>query len=406
MLEDNREAITRKVGRPVEVVGIGVRDLARTRTAPRNLFTDDLAGLVSRGDVDVVLELIGGLDPAGSLVEQALERGVPVVTANKELIAKQGRELLSLAGLHHVDLHFEAAVGGGIPLVQPLKHQLAGNDVLKLIGILNGTTNTILTRMAADGTGFDEALREAQELGYAEADPTNDIDGYDAAYKLAILGSIAFGRQVPVDQVYREGIRRVSQVDMHFADVLGYAIKLLAIIEPVRETLLARVHPTLIPRTHPLAGVDGVYNAVWLHGDFVGDLMFSGRGAGSDPTASAVVGDLIGVARDVVAGQSGQPILWGEPIDLLPIDDLETSYYVRLNVQDRPKVLGQIALEFGHHDVGLSAMEMRVIDRKRELGEIVFLTHRCRESDFRAGLASVAALDAIVEVCSDFRVEA
>lgn len=406
MLADNRDAITRKVGRPVDVVGIGVRDLQKPRTAPRELFTSDLEGLVRRHDVDVVLELIGGLDPAAELVQLALGRGIPVVTANKELVAKQGRELLGLACTNRVDLHFEAAVGGGIPLVQPLKHQLAGNDVLKLIGILNGTTNTILTRMAADGAHFDEALSEAQALGYAEADPTNDVDGYDAAYKLAILGSIAFGRQVPVDQVYREGIRRVGQVDIHFADVLGYAIKLLAIIEPVRDTLLARVHPTLIPRSHPLAGVDGVYNAVWLHGDFVGDLMFSGRGAGSDPTASAVIGDLMGVARDVVAGQSGQPILWGEPLELLPIEALETSFYVRLNVHDRPRVLGQIALEFGHHDVGLSAMEMRVIDRKREVGEIVFLTHRCRESDFRAGLASVAGLEAVVEVCSDFRVEA
>ncbi len=406
MLEDNRGAIERKVGLKIEVAKIGIRDSSKPRELPDSMFTTDLQSIVDDPNIDVILELIGGVEPAGELVERALQNGKNVVTANKELMAKDGGRLVHLAKSQGLDLHYEAAVGGGIPLVQPLKHQLAGNDVLKMMGILNGTTNYILTKMSQEGADFDEVLKEAQAKGYAEADPTNDVDGFDTAYKISILASIAFGKQVPMSGVYREGIRNVSKDDIRYADVLGYTIKLLGIVEPVADNrLLVRVHPTLIKKSHQLASVQDVYNAVWIHGDFVGDLMFSGRGAGSDPTASAVIGDLIDVGRNVAMGGQGSAIPWDMGIETEPIESLETEYYLRLVVQDRPKVLGQLAMIFGEYDVSLAAMEMRVIDAAQQLGEIVFLTHECREGNFRKALEEVQKADVVVNVCNWIRVE-
>lgn len=406
MLRDNRGAITQKVGRPLEVAKIGILNSEKARILAQDMFTTDLDSIVNDPSIEVVLELIGGIDPAARLVEAALKRGKSVVTANKELIAKHGSRLVQLAKNEGLDLHFEAAVGGGIPLVQPLKHQLAGNDVLKLMGILNGTTNYILTRMTQEGAPLEEVLEDAQKLGYAESDPTNDVEGYDAAYKLAILGSICFGKQVPVEGIHREGISKISALDIHFAKTLGYRIKLLGIVEPAGEgAILARVHPTLLPKAHPLANVNDVYNAVWVHGDFVGDVMLSGRGAGSDPTASAVIGDLIDVGRNIVAGGRGSAIPYGEGMETASIDELETSYYVRMNVPDRPKVLGAIAGIFGIFDVSLAAMEMRVLDAEQGIGEIVFLTHKCREASFKAALDGLRASPEVLEICSWIRVE-
>jgi homoserine dehydrogenase len=406
MLQDNREAITEKVGRPLEIVRIGIRNEEKPRSLPREMFTADLDAILEDPTIEVVLELIGGIEPAARLVERALESGKNVVTANKELIARQGSRLVRLAKAKGLDLHFEAAVGGGIPLVQPLKHQLAGNDVLKLMGILNGTTNYILTRMSIEGAPIEEVLAEAQELGYAEADPSNDVDGFDAVYKLAILASICWGRQVPVEGVHREGIRGIEAKDIQFAKTLGFRIKLLGIVEPAPGGgILARVHPTLLPKAHPLANVHDVYNAVWIHGDFVGDVMLSGRGAGSEPTASAVVGDLIDVGRNIVAGGPGSAIPYGEGMPTVPIEELETCYYVRMVVADRPKVLGAIAGIFGNHDVSLSAMEMRVLNAEAGTGEIVFLTHRCREASFRNALQDLAEAPEVVQICSWIRVE-
>jgi len=370
------------------------------------MFTTDLDSILADPDIDVILELIGGTDPAGRLVETALLNGKNVVTANKELIAKHGSRLVHMAKARGLDLHFEAAVGGGIPLVQPLKHQLAGNDVIKLMGILNGTTNYILTRMTEEGAELSEVLAEAQQLGYAEADPTNDVDGFDATYKLAILASICFGKQVPIEGVHREGIRSISKTDIQYADNLGYRVKLLGIVEPAgNDSILARVHPTLIPKSHPLANVNDVYNAVWIHGDFVGDVMLSGRGAGSDPTASAVIGDLIDVGRNIVSGGPGSAIPYGEGMKTVAIDELEACYYVRMTVPDRPKVLGAIAAIFGEFDVSLAAMEMKVLDVEKGIGEIVFLTHQARESAFTAALQSLKDSDAVREICSWIRVE-
>lgn len=404
MVHDNAESIERKTGGRVEFVRIGVRDLVKPRSADANLFTQDLMAIADDPSIDVVLELIGGEHPAAEVVERCLQNGKHVVTANKELIAKHGSRLISLAKQNHLDLHFEAAVGGGIPVVQALKHQLAGNDVIKLLGILNGTTNHILTQMAEHGRSFEEALREAQDAGYAEADPTNDVDGWDTLYKASVLAAIVFGKQVPLDAVHREGIRSISAEDMRFADVLGYAVKLLGVVEQTGEDrILVRVHPALVPKTHQLASVKGVYNAVWVHGDFVGDLMFSGRGAGADPTASAVVGDLVDVLRNIVAGGQGSAIPFGTGAVVSPIDDLQTRYYLRLEVLDRPGTLGQITTEFGVEGVGLASMEMR--PKAGGLGEIVLLTHVCREGDFRASLAKVTELPVVHKLENWMRVE-
>lgn len=404
MLMDNQEAIVRKVGLSVEVVKIGVRDASKARELPDDMFTTDLASIVDDPSIDVVLELIGGVEPAGDVVERALKNGKNVVTANKELMAKHGSRLVTLAKESGLDLHYEAAVGGGIPLVQPLKHQLAGNDVLKMMGILNGTTNYILTAMQEEGADFADVLADAQAKGYAEADPTADVDGYDASYKISILASIAFGKQVPIENVYREGIRGVTMLDMKYAEMLGYRIKLLGIVDAVgADCVRVRVHPTLLPKSHPLASVNGVYNGLWLDGDFVGDVMFSGRGAGSAPTASAVVGDLIDVGRNLVAEGKGSAIPYGTGMQTEPIDTLVTGYYLRLKVNDRPMVLGQIATTFGNYNVSLAAMEMKTLDEGK--GEIVFLTHPCQESDFVKALDELKGLEVIADLGAWFRVE-
>ena len=404
MLQDNRQEIIRKIGLDFEIVRIGIRDTGKSRALPAEMFTTDLESIVDDPSIDVILELIGGIDPAGELVERAIQNGKHVVSANKELIAKDGSRLVQLAKSNGLDLHYEAAVGGGIPLIQPLKHQLAGNDVLKMMGILNGTTNYILTKMQSQGSEFAAALGEAQAKGYAEADPTNDVDGFDTAYKISILASIAFGKQVPIEGVHREGIRTITKTDMQYADLLGYCIKLLGVVEPVcQNQVLVRVHPTLLPKSHPLASVNGVYNALWLHGDFVGDVMFSGRGAGSEPTASAVIGDLIDVGRNIQAGGSGSAIPYGTGIETGAISELITSYYLRIQVVDKPKVLGLVATVFGNHGVSLAAMEMKTLDAGR--GEMVFLTHPCKEQSFKDSLKDLEATDAIDVICNWFRVE-
>lgn len=405
MLQDNRDAIQRKVGVPLEIVRIGIRDTDKSRIAPADIFTSDLQSIVDDPEIEVILELMGGVDPALSLIERALLSGKHVVTANKELIAKHGAPLVELAARKRLDLHFEAAVGGGIPLIQPLKHQLAGNDVMRVMGIVNGTTNVILTKMSQEGCEFGEALAEAQAKGYAEADPSSDVDGYDAQYKIAILASIAFGKEVLPDQVYREGIRHIQKKDLAYADVLGYTIKLLGIAEAITGGLLVRVHPTLVPKDHPLAGVNGVYNAVWIQGDFVGDVMLSGRGAGSEATGSAVVGDLIDVCRNIQLGGAGNTVPYEQGATVSPMSENVTRFYFRVIVSDRPKVLGTIAMVLGEHDVSLAAMEMRVLDASRNLGEIVFLTHPCREDNFRKALEALRPTGFVEEVASWLRVE-
>lgn len=405
MLVDNGSSIARKIGVNVEVAKIGIRNSDKPREAPAHLFTTDLESIVDDPTIDVVIEVIGGLHPAGPLIERALANGKHVVTANKELIAKEGASLVRIAAQHQLDLHFEAAVGGGIPLIQPLKHQLAGNDVLKLMGIVNGTTNYILSKMTEDRASLESALAEAQALGYAESDPTADVDGFDAQYKLAILTGIAFGKETSVDDVYREGIRSLTADDIHFANVLGYRIKLLGIAELLSGGILARVHPTLLPKKHPLANVHDVYNAVWVKGDFVGDVIFSGRGAGSDPTGSAVVGDLIDVCRNIRLGGAGNVIVPESGASFLPISELVGRFYLRMTVDDRPRLLGKIATRLGEFDVSLSDMEMRVIDPVDSIGEIVFLTHACKEHDFRSAIHALESEGIVRRIATSIRVE-
>lgn len=406
MLQDNHKAITDRIGFPVEVIRIGVRDLQKERGVSSDLLTTDLESIISDPEIDVVLELMGGIDPAARLVEAALNAKKSVVTANKELMAKHGSRLVHLAKSHQLDLHFEAAVGGGIPLVQPLKHQLAGNDVLKLMGILNGTCNYILTRMDQEGTDLAVVLKDAQALGFAEADPTNDVDGFDTVYKLAVLTAIAFGKLPDVAGIYREGIRGLKSEEFKYADLLGYKIKLLGIVEPVAAgKVLARVHPTFVPKKHSIANINGVFNSVWLRGDFVGDIMFSGRGAGGDPTASAVVGDLIDVGRNMAVEGPGSAIPFGVGLETAPIAELITSYYLRLRVNDQPRVLGEIAMTFGQHNVSLSAMEMKVVNADEKIGEIAFLTHKCQEIDFQNALQNLKVLSSVRSVEAFLRVE-
>lgn len=404
MLADNQEEILAKGGLPFEVVKVAVRDRQKPRALPESLLTFDPNEVISDPSIDVVLELIGGEEPAYELVKLALAAGKHVVTANKELIAKHGLELIQFARDRGLDLHFEAAVGGGIPLVQPLKHQLAGNDVLKMMGILNGTSNYILTQMAQANKSFADALKEAQAEGFAEADPTNDVDGFDAMYKISILGSIVFNKQVPIATIHREGIRKVSLDDMQHAERLGYRIKLLAISEEVEGVgVRTRVHPALLPIAHPLAGIDGVYNALWLDGDYVGDVMFAGRGAGAAPTASAVVGDFIDVLRNLAIGGAGSAIPFGSGLPTLSMEDLVTRYYVRLRVVDKPRSLSMISGAFGDAGVGLTDMDMRVL--APEVGEIVFMTHPCREAEMLAAVRELEALEVVHSVESLLRVE-
>ena len=405
MLVDNQASIQAKTGTHLEVVRIGIKDAAKPRDLSAEIFTTDLDSIVNDPEIDTVVELIGGNDPACRLVETALANGKNVVTANKEMMAKHGSRLVHLAKAKRLDLHYEAAVGGGIPLIQPLKHQLAGNDVLKMMGILNGTTNYILTAMQQDGADFAEVLADAQGKGYAEADPTNDVDGFDTMYKISILASIAFGRQVPIEDVYRDGIRRVTRTDMKYADMLGYSIKLLGICEPVANRVRVRVHPTFLPKTHPLASVNGVYNGLWINGDFVGDVMFSGRGAGSDPTASAVVGDLIDVARNTAIGGPGSALPYDADMPTESIQTLMSRYYIRIRSQDRPLVLGKIATAMGEHGVSIAAMEMKTLIAHEE-GEIVFLTDFAQESDFDNAVASLNEAVGVIAVESTIRVEA
>jgi homoserine dehydrogenase len=405
MLQDNREEIRRRTGVEIEVVKIGIKSPKKRREIKVDCLTTDLESIVADPEIDVVLELMGGVEPAGALIESALRSGKHVVTANKELLAKHGPKLVHLAAQLGLDLHFEAAVGGGIPLIQPMKHQLAGNRLLKLMGIVNGTTNYILTKMAHEGAEFADALAQAQEKGYAEADPTADVDGFDAQYKLAILSSIAFNGMVPPESVYREGIRGVTKRDIQYAEMLGYAIKLLAIVEHLDDgRILARVHPTFVAKDHPLALVNGVYNAVWLKGDFVGDVMFSGRGAGARPTGSAVVGDLIDVCRNIRLGGTGNVVHYDENVVAAPISELRSAYYIRLVIMDRPKALGCIATVFGNCNVSISALEARSLD-DRDLGELVVLVHPCLEAEFMRAKKALKNIHIVADIANWMRVE-
>lgn len=412
LLRRQNGTITARTGLSIEVVGVAVRDLARPRPAGLEdvAFTDDAAAVVADPSVDVIVEVMGGLSPARELVLAALTAGKPVITANKALLAAHGAELFAAADASGVDLLFEAAVAGGIPFLRPLRESLLAEPVVRVMGIMNGTTNFILTKMSEDGAEYSAALAQAQSLGYAEADPTADVEGHDAASKIAIVASIAFGAEVTSADVACEGISGVTAGDIAFAARHGYAIKLLAIAERFEmssgDELSARVHPCLIPNAHPLASVRDSFNAVFVQGEAVGDLMFFGRGAGGDPTASAVLGDLVDAALNVKRGAHASLGSF-VPMPFRATDDLFAAWYLSLCVDDRPGVLAAIASVFGAHDVSIDSMEQHSLPGSADAvdeARIDLIIHPARERDVRATLVALGALDSVRSVGSTIRV--
>ena len=404
ILQDRADALAVQSGARLEVAGIAVHDLGRSRAAhvPLDLLTTDSAGLVADPSVDVVVELIGGLEPTAALVRTALEHGKPVVTANKALLASpEGVALRTLANRQGVDLLYEAAVAGAIPLVRALRESLTGDRIHRVMGIVNGTTNFILTKMSEQGADYADVLAEAQALGLAERDPTADVEGYDAAAKAAILAGVAFGYDVGIAEVMREGITAIRAVDVEFAERLGYTVKLLAIVERTGEDALSvRVHPALVPKSHPLAGVRDAFNAVFIEGEAAGELMLYGQGAGGLPTASAVVGDLIDAVRNRSAGTTA-PTPERRPARLLAESELRTQCYISLDVTDRPGVLAAVTTVFGNHHVSIRSMEQEGYAGEARL---LFVTHMAREGDIRDTLAELAGLDTVEQIGGVMRI--
>jgi homoserine dehydrogenase len=404
VLQDRATELVVQTGAHLEVGGIAVGDLSRQRAPhiPVGLLTADPDGLVTDPSIDVVVELIGGLDPAGDLIRTALKSGKPVVTANKALLASsEGVLLRSLAKEHGVDLLYEAAVAGAIPLVRALRESLTGERILRVMGIVNGTTNFILTEMADHGADYADALAEAQALGLAERDSTADVEGYDAAAKAAILAGVAFGYDVADSDVMREGITGIQAVDVAFADRLGYAVKLLAIVERAGDDAVSvRVHPAMVPKSHPLAGVRGAFNAVFIEGETAGELMLYGQGAGGLPTASAVVGDLIDAVRNLLAGTTA-PAPERRPARLLPSSELAARSYVSLDVVDRPGVLSAVAKVFGDNNVSIRSMEQ---DGMAGQARLLFVTHAALDGDVQSTLESLRQLSVVQQVGGVIRI--
>ena len=371
------------------------------------LFTTQFAELISHSEVDIVVELIGGEHPAFEYIKEALAHGKHVVTANKEVMAKHWSQLLAVAHQHQVSLRCEASVGGGIPLIGPFQEDLVANDISAIYGILNGTTNYILTQMAKEGLDFSVALEQAQELGYAEANPANDIEGIDAAYKLAILTTIAFGTEVGPENIYHEGISRLQARDFRYAQELGYAIKLLAIAKRAGDSIEARVHPVFIPEDSLLAKVDGVYNAIHVEGDLVGKVIFYGQGAGPSATSSAIVADIIDIAHNINRGTSSAPKLpFASERTIKPMAEIETRYYVRMSVADRPGVLAQISKILGDHSISISSVIQKEADPSTQIAEIMIMTHPANEQEVQQALKEAEQLPVVKEISNFVRVEA
>ncbi len=397
------DAIAAKTGLTFDVRKIGVSRLDRERdfVVTEGLLTDDPFEVVNDSTVDLVVEVMGGKEPAGDLILAALEAGKPVVSANKELIASRGPELIAAAERAGVPFLFEAAVGGAIPIIRPLSETLAGERLDRVLGIVNGTTNFILTQMGEEGSTYAAALAEAQELGYAETDPTADVSGADAAAKAAILASLAFGTWVGIDDVYTEGIEDLTAVDMAFAAEFGFVVKLIAVCERTTDGVCARVHPAMIPADHPLASIRGATNAVFIEGPSIDSLLFAGPGAGGEPTATAVLGDVIDAARETLAGAQVAPRIRFASTDILPFTDVATRWYLRLQVNDRPGVLAQIAAGFGDVGVSIRSVWQEGVDDEAAL---IVVTHRAVESAQRAALSSLKEIEEVIEVASVIRV--
>jgi homoserine dehydrogenase len=393
-----------RIGAPLEVAGVAVRRRSRPRgvDVPADLLTTDAMALVTSPDIDIVVEVIGGVEPARSLLLAALKAGKPVVTANKALLAEDGATLAEAARAGGADLYYEASVAGAIPLLRPLRESLAGDTVRQVLGIVNGTTNYILDRMDTAGASFTEALEEAQALGYAEADPTADVEGFDAASKAAILAGLAFHTRVTPAGVYREGITGVTPADIASARALGHVVKLLAICEQREAGVSVRVHPAMIPRAHPLAGVREAYNAVFVQAASAGRLMFYGAGAGGVPTASAVLGDIVAVARNRRAGTRGPDATTYADLPVLPVGQAMTRYHVALDVADRPGVLARVADSFATHDVSIKAVRQ---EGRGEDAQLVIVTHAAPDAALAACVTDLGTMDVVRAVASVMRVE-
>ncbi|MBV9514827.1 MAG: homoserine dehydrogenase [Mycobacteriaceae bacterium] len=413
IIEDSSADLAARIGAPLELRGVGVRRVAADRGVPVELLTSDIDALVSRDDIDIVVELMGPVEPAHKAILGALEGGKSVVTANKALLAQSTGELASAAERAHVDLYFEAAVAGAIPVIRPLTQSLAGDTVLRVAGIVNGTTNYILSEMDSTGVDYETALADAGALGYAEADPTADVEGYDAAAKAAILASIAFHTRVAADDVYREGITKVTPADFASARALGRTIKLLSICERIttdggQERVSARVYPALVPLTHPLAAVNGAFNAVVVEAEAAGRLMFYGQGAGGAPTASAVMGDVVMAARNRVQGGRGPRESKYARLPVSPMGMISTRYYVSMNVADRPGVLATVAAEFAKREVSIAEVRQEgVVDQggQRIGARIVVVTHEATDAALSDTVAALAGLDVVQNVASVLRLE-
>ena len=415
LLVDDGDGIAARTGLQLELAAVAVRSQSKEREAPipAGVLTSDAHDVVADPSVAIVVEVIGGIEPARSLILTALKAGKPVVTANKELLANCGAELFEAASTAGVDLLFESSVAGGIPLIRPLRESLAGERIGRIMGIVNGTTNFILSRMSEASASYHDALAEAQSLGYAERDPTADVEGFDAAAKAAILANVAFGARVVAGDVYREGISGITAADIAAARQLGYAVKLLAVVEHeapgasgagAPETVAVRVHPAMVPLTHPLASVRDSFNAVFVEGDAVGDLMFLGRGAGGMPTASAVLGDLLDAAHNLTTGGAGRSVALRQTA-IRPIDDLRSAYYLTLQVADRPGVLHAVSGVLGRHEVSIRLMEQDGVPGAADAGaRLVFVTHPAYERDVQACLHELRQLDAVDRIGSLLRV--
>ena len=406
IIEKQKEEMPFKIGAALEVVKVLVRNKAKyADRIPAEKLTDVWADVIGDDSIDIVVEVMGGIEPARTYIKAALEKGKHVVTANKDLMAMHGHELLELAGEHHCDLLFEAAVAGGIPIIRPLKQCLAGNNITEIMGIINGTTNFILTKMKEDGMDFGEALQLATDLGYAEADPTADIEGYDAGRKLAIMASIAFHTSVTFDDVFTEGITKITAKDMRYAKEMGCSIKLLGIAKNTETGIEVKVHPTMIPENHPLAAVNDSFNAVFVHGDAVDDAMFYGRGAGALPTGSAVVGDIMDVARNMLFhcnGRIGCSCYKNLPIK--QIGDTTSRYYIRMRLEDRAGTLAAMAGVFAENDASIAILlQKETIEND---AEIVVVTHEVAEKKFMDAIKKFSSMEMVKEISSIIRVYA
>lgn len=404
IIENQKDEMPFKIGARLEVARVLVRNKAKYADAvPREKLADQFEDVINDDSIDIVVEVMGGIEPARTYITEALKKGKHVVTANKDLMAMHGHELLETAAANHCDLLFEAAVAGGIPIIRPLKQCLAGNNITEVMGIINGTTNFILTKMEEEGMDFKEALQLATDLGYAEADPTADVEGYDAGRKIAIMASIAFNTPVTFNDVFTEGITKITAKDMRYAQELGCTIKLLGIAKNTENGIEVKVHPTLIPEHHPLAAVNDAFNAVLVHGDAMDDAMFYGRGAGAMPTGSAVVGDIMDVARNMLFHCNGRiGCSCYKELPIKKIGDAKSSYYIRMNLEDRAGTLASMASVFASNNVSISILLQKAT--MGDTAEIVIVTHEVEEKRFRDAMTVLSSMSMVKEICSIIRV--